>query len=265
MSHPCLKISEDLLLWEWNSNSSLLGWPKSSLGFFHKRLWKNPNELFCQSNRSRENGRFTGDKCWWVLTECEGRHQENSQIRRLRMMLLDHSESVSWMIKYVDVRASKEKRNPNSFILIHRTQLEWPPQLFPARFLPLLTFLFSLGSRRENNITESFCWTPLPHKAQFCSVLSCHPTCPGPPAGRMSTYKKCKTWESRVKFYLGQNEDCSPGDSSSDSSEKLFQRGWGWKVSIYAISVKQEYLQSSTYFSRKFLLVMSSRRHHEGF
>ena len=129
MSHPCLKISEDLLLWEWNSNSSLLGWPKSSLGFFHKRLWKNPNELFCQSNRSRENGRFTGDKCWWVLTECEGRHQENSQIRRLRVMLLDHSKSVSWMIKYVDLRASKEKRNPNSFILIHRTQLEWPPQL----------------------------------------------------------------------------------------------------------------------------------------
>ena len=149
MSHPCLKISEDLLLWEWNSNSSLLGWPKSSLGFFHKRLWKNPNELFCQSNRSRENGRFTGDKCWWVLTECEGRHQENSQIRRLRMMLLDHSKSVSWMIKYVDLRASKEKRNPNSFILIHRTQLEWPPQLSPARFLPLLPFLFSLGSSRE--------------------------------------------------------------------------------------------------------------------
>ena len=34
---------------------------------------------------------------------------------------------------------------------------------------------------------------PVPHKAQFCSVLSCHPTCPGPPAGRMSTYKKCTT------------------------------------------------------------------------
>ena len=26
---------------------------------------------------------------------------------------------------------------------------------------------------------------------------------------------------SRVKFYLGQNEDCSPGDSISESSERL--------------------------------------------
>ena len=31
----------------------------------------------------------------------------------------------------------------------------------------------------------------------------------------------------RVKFYLGQNEDCSPVDSISDSSEKLLQRGKG--------------------------------------
>ena len=29
----------------------------------------------------------------------------------------------------------------------------------------------------------------------------------------------------QVKFYLGQNEDCSQGDSTSDSSEKLLQRG----------------------------------------
>ena len=27
-----------------------------------------------------------------------------------------------------------------------------------------------------------------------------------------------------VKFYLGQNEDYSPGDSTSDNSEKLLQR-----------------------------------------
>ena len=32
-------------------------------------------------------------------------------------------------------------------------------------------------------------------------------------------------WELQVKFYLGQNEDHSPGDSISDSSEKLLQRG----------------------------------------
>ena len=30
-----------------------------------------------------------------------------------------------------------------------------------------------------------------------------------------------------VSFYLGQNEDYSPGDSTSDSSEKLLQRGRG--------------------------------------
>ena len=29
----------------------------------------------------------------------------------------------------------------------------------------------------------------------------------------------------QVKFYLGENENCSPGDSISDSSEKLLQRG----------------------------------------
>ena len=29
----------------------------------------------------------------------------------------------------------------------------------------------------------------------------------------------------RVKFYLGQYEDYSPGDKISDSSEKLVQRG----------------------------------------
>ena len=38
-------------------------------------------------------------------------------------------------------------------------------------------------------------------------------------------------WELWVKFYLGQKEDYSPGDSISDSSEELLQRGGG-KVSI---------------------------------
>jgi hypothetical protein len=31
----------------------------------------------------------------------------------------------------------------------------------------------------------------------------------------------------RVKFYLGQKKDCSLGDSTSDGSEKLLQRGRG--------------------------------------
>ena len=32
-------------------------------------------------------------------------------------------------------------------------------------------------------------------------------------------------WELQVKLYLGQYEDCSPGDRTSDSSERLLQRG----------------------------------------
>ena len=48
----------------------------------------------------------------------------------------------------------------------------------------------------------------------------------------LSTFKKCATWEWRVKFYLGPNEDCSPGDSISDSSEKRLQRGSGGR-SVY--------------------------------
>ena len=31
----------------------------------------------------------------------------------------------------------------------------------------------------------------------------------------------------QVMFYLGQNEDCSLGDSASDNAEKLLQRGKG--------------------------------------
>ena len=43
-----------------------------------------------------------------------------------------------------------------------------------------------------------------------------------------------------VKFYLGQNEDCSLGGSISDSSERLLQRGSGGK-SMYKVLVKGEF------------------------
>ena len=39
--------------------------------------------------------------------------------------------------------------------------------------------------------------------------------------------KSCTTWELQNKFYLRQNEDYSLGNSISDSSEKLLQRGSG--------------------------------------
>ena len=50
----------------------------------------------------------------------------------------------------------------------------------------------------------------------------------------------------QVKFYLGQYEDSSLGDSTSDSSEKLFQEVMG-EDSIYVILVKGEHMESSTF------------------
>ena len=45
--------------------------------------------------------------------------------------------------------------------------------------------------------------------------------------------KNCTMWELWVKLYLGWDEDCSLGDSTSESSEKLLKRGWGRGRSIY--------------------------------
>ena len=64
------------------------------------------------------------------------------------------------------------------------------------------------------------------------------------------------------KFYVGQNEDDNPGDSSSNTSEKLLQRGRR-KVSIYVILVST--CTQAPIFCRKFLLVTRSSRDHEGF
>ena len=55
--------------------------------------------------------------------------------------------------------------------------------------------------RKVSDITEQLNWTEL--KTRFT------------------------TWELRVKFYLGQSEDCSPRCSISDSSERLLQSGIG--------------------------------------
>ena len=43
--------------------------------------------------------------------------------------------------------------------------------------------------------------------------------------------KRCTRWELRVKFCLGQNEDCSLEGNTSDNSEKAPQRKWS-KVDI---------------------------------
>ena len=64
---------------------------------------------------------------------------------------------------------------------------------------------------------------------------------------------------------MRQNEDYSLGDSLSDSSEKLLQRGRG-KISVTEFFVKRAYTESSKHFGsglllvrRKLLLVMRSR------
>ena len=54
-------------------------------------------------------------------------------------------------------------------------------------------------------------------------------------------------WELQVKLYLGQKEDYSLGDITSDSFEKLLHRSRG-KDSIYVIWVKGEYMQSNMFF-----------------
>ena len=56
-------------------------------------------------------------------------------------------------------------------------------------------------------------------------------------AADLSTEKWCTTWELQVKFYWGQNKNCSLGDSTSDSLERLLQRDSGVR-SIYKVLVK---------------------------
>ena len=68
----------------------------------------------------------------------------------------------------------------------------------------------------------------------------------------MSTSKNAKSESCELTFTKGQSEDCSPGDSTSDTSEKLPQKG-GWvegKVGIYEILVKEEYMQLSIFFQK---------------
>ena len=56
----------------------------------------------------------------------------------------------------------------------------------------------------------------------------------------MKKKKRCTTWALWVKFYLGQNEDCSPGGSISESSERRLQSVSGGK-STYKVLMKGEF------------------------
>ena len=55
---------------------------------------------------------------------------------------------------------------------------------------------------------------------------------------------QCQQKDARAEVYLGQNEDCSLEESTSDSSEKLLQRGSRGR-SIYKILVKGEFNAST--------------------
>ena len=57
-------------------------------------------------------------------------------------------------------------------------------------------------------------------------------------------------WELWVKFYLGQNEDYSPGDSFSDSTEELLQRSRE-EVQYICNFGEGKYMKSGTYFLQK--------------
>ena len=80
----------------------------------------------------------------------------------------------------------------------------------------------------------------------------------------LQTSKKCTTWELQVKFHLWQNEDCSQGESIDRTIAREIALGncskeAGGKVSIYVISVKKEYMQSSTYSFFFFIFFISWR------
>ena len=88
---------------------------------------------------------------------------------------------------------------------------------------------------------------------------------------RCQLKRKCITWELRVKFYLDQYENCSLGDSTSNNSQRLFQRDRGegqyicdfGKLGVRVI--RHVYFLESSSGLIKLLLVTRNSHHHEGF
>ena len=68
----------------------------------------------------------------------------------------------------------------------------------------------------------------------------------------------------QVKFYLGQKENCSLGDSTSDSSGRLLQTVSGGR-SRYKILVKSEFSAIKQLFYKGFLIVTSADVSMKGF
>ena len=88
---------------------------------------------------------------------------------------------------------------------------------------------------------------------------------------KRAVYLRFTTWELRIESYVGQNEDCWPGDSTSDNSEKLLQRGGGGGQHVYDFverrihAVRHMFFQKALLVFWSFLLVMRNSHHHEGF
>ena len=80
----------------------------------------------------------------------------------------------------------------------------------------------------------------------------------------MSTRKRYTTWQLWVKFYLGQNEDCSPGGSTPDSSERLRQGGSRGRSVCKVLLKGGSSMPLSAHFTEDFLLVLRIWCHHEG-
>ena len=96
---------------------------------------------------------------------------------------------------------------------------------------------------------------PPPHPRASFSIT--HPSLPHPTSAcglqmiRLCGLKRCTMEELWVKFCLRLNEDCSLGDSTSKSSERLIQSGnGGW--SVYKILLKREFSAIKCLFYKRF-------------
>ena len=74
----------------------------------------------------------------------------------------------------------------------------------------------------------------------------------------------CTTWDLWVKFYLGQNENCSPRVSTSESSEDCSQEYSVEEGQYTRFWWRGSSVQLSTHFIKGFMLVTRSWCHHEG-
>ena len=61
-----------------------------------------------------------------------------------------------------------------------------------------------------------------------------------------------RAWELQVKFYLGQNEECSLEDSLSDNSERLLQSSSGGRS--IKVLVKGEFSTMKHSFYKRYFV-----------